>query len=133
MLISLPNGFKITSTLPIDNRLLLTKAEMLAMKKATMPDIYLCVCSEDKKIYIYDKSIEDKALDAETGRFRPIENYFTFHTAEAKSSLDEAIKSSSTVSAIVTAVGDAGSGLTKKVNDLEGAVTTLSMDGGEVI
>lgn len=133
MAISLPNGFKVISTLPIDNRLMLTKAEMRAVKKPTMPNIYLCVCSDDKKIYIYDKSIAVENLDPETGRFRPIENYFTFNTAEAKSNLDEAIRSSSTVSNIVTTVGDDGSGLTKKVNDLESTVASLSLDGGEVI
>lgn len=133
MAISLPNGFKVTSALPIDNRLMLTKAEMLAMKKPNMPDIYLCVCSEDKKIYIYDKSIAAEDLDAEIGRFRPIENYFTFNTSEAKSNLDEAIKSSSTISNIVTAVGNNESGLTKRVNDLQSTVDSLVMDGGEVI
>ena len=103
------------------------------MKKPNMPNIYLCVCSDDKKIYIYDKSIAAENLDPEIGRFRPIENYFTFNTAEAKSNLNEAIKSSATVSNIVTAVGNGESGLTKKVNDLESAVASLSMDGGEVI
>ena len=133
MAISLPNGFKITSTFPIDNRLMLTKAEMRAIKKPTMPDIYLCVCSDDKKIYIYDKSIAVENLDPEIGRFRPIENYLTFNTAEAKYNLDEAIKTSSTIGDIVATVGNDESGLTKKVNDLESAVTSLSMDGGEVI
>lgn len=98
-----------------------------------MPNIYLCVCSDDKKIYIYDKSIAAENLDPEIGRFRPIENYFTFNTAEAKSNLDEAIRASSTVSNIVMTVGDDESGLTKKVNDLEGTVASLSLDGGEVI
>lgn len=62
------NGFNITSKEPIDSRLVMTKEEMLAVKKARMPDKYFCLCSDDGKIYVYDANAE---IDPEFGRFRP--------------------------------------------------------------
>jgi len=68
MPIAFSNGFDITSKEPIDTRLVMTKAEMLAIKKARMPDNYFCLCSDDGKIYVYDSSAP---VDPEVGRFRP--------------------------------------------------------------
>lgn len=67
MPINFSNGFIITSKEPIDSRLVMTKAEMLAIKKARMPDNYFCLCSDDGKIYVYDATAE---VDPELGRFR---------------------------------------------------------------
>lgn len=69
MPINFSNGFDITSKEPIDVRLVMTKAEMLAIKKARMPDNYFCLCSDDGKIYVYDANAE---VDPEFGRFRPV-------------------------------------------------------------
>ena len=69
MAINFPNGFIITSQEPIDSRIVLTKAEMAAMKKARMPQVYFAVCSDDSKIYIYNAENE---VDPTTGRFRPL-------------------------------------------------------------
>lgn len=66
-MINLPQGFKIDAAEAIDSRLTLSKAEMLAIKDDTMPDIYLAVCKDNNSIYIYSK---DNSIDSETGRFR---------------------------------------------------------------
>lgn len=67
MAVSFPNGFKITCQEAVDNRLVLSKAEMLAMKKAKMPSVYFCMCKDDGNLYLYNDTNE---IDAETGRFR---------------------------------------------------------------
>ncbi len=65
-MIKLPGGLKITVPEPVDSRLILTKEEMRAVKAANMPDVYICFCKDDRKLYTYDKTRED---DPETGRF----------------------------------------------------------------
>ena len=70
-MISVPQGFKIGAAEAIDSRLTLSKAEMLAIKDNTMPDIYLAVCKDDNSIYIYSK---DNSIDSETGKFRVYAN-----------------------------------------------------------
>lgn len=70
-MLNFPNGFSITSTEPIDSRLVMTKAEMLAVKKAKMPQVYLTVCVDDGQLYIYNSA---NTLDEETGRFRRVES-----------------------------------------------------------
>lgn len=70
MAIIFPNGFDITSQEPIDARLVLTKEEMLNMKKASLPEKYFCVCKDDAKIYIYNSENEK---NEETGRYRVLE------------------------------------------------------------
>ena len=66
-MINFPNGFRITSQEPIDSRLVLTKAEMKASIDARMPDVYLAVCKDDGKVYLYNKNNE---VDDVTGKFR---------------------------------------------------------------
>ena len=66
-MISLPQGFKVGSTEAVDSRLVLTKAEMKAEKDSTMPQVYMAVCKEDAKLYVYDKSNE---ADETLGKFR---------------------------------------------------------------
>lgn len=58
--------FDVRSANPIDVRLLLTKAQMLAINDNMMPDYYLALCSDDGKLYLYDKSA---TAGAETGKF----------------------------------------------------------------
>ena len=52
---------------PIDSRLVMTKAQMLAANDATMPQVYGCWCTEDGKPYIYNKN---NTVDSQLGRFR---------------------------------------------------------------
>lgn len=66
-MISLPQGFKVGAAEAIDSRLILSKAEMLAIKDDLMPTVYLAVCKDDNSIYIYNK---DNSVDPETGKFR---------------------------------------------------------------
>lgn len=70
-MISLPQGFKVGAAEAVDSRLTLSKAEMLAIKDNTMPDVYLAVCKDDNSIYIYSK---DNSIDPETGKFRVYTN-----------------------------------------------------------
>ena len=44
-----------------------TFEEMRAVKKNSMPELYLAYCLEDRNFYIYDKQLED---DPVTGKFR---------------------------------------------------------------
>ena len=66
-MINLPQGFKVGATEAVDSRLILSKAEMLAIKDNLMPTVYLAVCKDDNTIYIYNK---DNSVDPETGKFR---------------------------------------------------------------
>jgi len=70
MAIQLPQGFKIGSIESIDSRILLTKAEMLAVNENIMPQNYFCICKDDSKLYIWNKTFDKTA---ELGRFRPYE------------------------------------------------------------
>lgn len=67
MAYNFPQGFQITGSEPIDTRLVLTKAEMLNIKKPNMPSVYFCICSDDGCLYLYNK---ENTLDEVTGRFR---------------------------------------------------------------
>lgn len=80
-MITMPQGFKIGSTESIDTRLVVTKAEMLAVKDSTMPQVYMAVCKDDGQMYIYNKA---NTLDAETGKYR-------LYAASAGSTTNEAI------------------------------------------
>jgi len=70
MAINLPSGFNITVQEPVDKRLLLTKAEMLATVDAKMPEKYFAVCKDDGKLYLYNVN---NSSSAETGKFRVFE------------------------------------------------------------
>ena len=72
MAIKLSDGLEILAGAAVDSRLILTKEQMRSMAKSNMPSIYLCICSEDKKLYIFDGSIAKADVDPEIGRFRPI-------------------------------------------------------------
>ena len=69
-------SFKISNADPIDRRLVLTKAEMLAMNDLKMPrsDIrkYFALCVDDNQFYVYDKDAEP---NEETGKFKCIMKY----------------------------------------------------------
>ena len=56
MAINVGQGFKRTSAAPVDESLVLTKAQMLGIDDNLMPEKYFCVCKDDGKLYLYDKS-----------------------------------------------------------------------------
>ena len=64
-MINLIQGFNISSPLPIDGRILLSRAEMASIDDNIMPDRYFCICEEDGLLYLYDKTVEVSEL----GRF----------------------------------------------------------------
>lgn len=70
MALSFPQGFSMAHNEPVDNRFVLSKAEMLTIKKAKMPDVYFTICSDDGNLYLYNK---DNELNDETGRFKKME------------------------------------------------------------
>ena len=65
--ISINAGFEVGSKQAIDARFVMTKAQMLAVSDAVMPDIYPTWCPDDGKNYIYTKTNE---VDPVTGKFR---------------------------------------------------------------
>ena len=71
MAINLGSGFHIGSNQPIDDRLIMTKSEMLNENENTFPDFYMCVCSDDGAIYTFN--VRNEAND-KTGKFRIIES-----------------------------------------------------------
>jgi len=71
MAIKLPQGFKIGSIEPIDTRLTLTKAEMFSINENTIPNNYLCICKDDGKFYLFNKTFEKLE---EIGKFRLYED-----------------------------------------------------------
>ena len=134
MAIKLSDGLEILAGAAVDSRLILTKAQMRSMSKSNMPSIYLCICSDDKKLYIFDSSIAKADIDPETGRFRPIENYLNFSSSEeAQSSIDATITaaisgSPSVQEAIKGAIAVNGGEIVDESNNAED-----SMNGGEII
>lgn len=83
--INLAGGLKINTADAVDSRLVLTKAEMKSLHYANdesrpttlrgkifqLPSNYLCVCSEDNTIYVYNALNEEDEL---TGKFKKVES-----------------------------------------------------------
>lgn len=65
-MIQIIQGFELLTREAIDNRLVLSKAEMLSVNDNQMPDTYFAVCTDDKKLYVYNK---DSNPSEETGKF----------------------------------------------------------------
>ena len=67
-MISVVQGFKVMTRDAVDNRILLSKSEMKAIKDNQMPDKYFAICKDDGYLYLYDKS---RVLtgEEETGKF----------------------------------------------------------------
>lgn len=70
MAIDVINGFHVGATAPIDDRFLLSKAQMLAFNDNIAPQSFLCCCTDDNKVYQYTKT---NTADATTGKFRVFE------------------------------------------------------------
>ena len=134
MATKLSDGFEILARAAVDSRLILTKEQMRSMSKSNMPSIYLCICSDDKKLYIFDGSIAKADIDPDTGRFRPIENYLNFSSSEeSQNSINATIttaisESPSVQEAIKGAIAVNGGEIVDKSNNAED-----SMNGGEII
>ena len=134
MAIKLSDGLEILAGAAVDSRLILTKEQMRSMAKSNMPSIYLCICSEDKKLYIFDGSIAKAEIDPEIGRFRPIENYLNFSSSEeSQNSINATItaaisESPSVQEAIKGAIAVNGGEIVDESNNAED-----SMNGGEII
>lgn len=104
-------GFNVQSTAAIDKRLILTKAEMLTVGTGSatfpVPDIYLCLCSDDGKLYLYNKN---NPIGDETGKYVLVDNQ---------------ILSNERFTSLETKVGDAESGLVKDVTKIKSDVTEI--------
>lgn len=57
-MIKLIQGFDVSSPLPIDGRIILSREEMASINDNIMPDKYFCICEEDGLLYLYDKNAE---------------------------------------------------------------------------
>ena len=68
--VKISQGFTRTGKFPIDETLLLTKAQMLAINDNLMPEKYFTLCLDDGKFYIYNKSATPSV---ETGKFTVFE------------------------------------------------------------
>ena len=134
MATKLSDGFEILASAAVDSRLILTKEQMRSMSKSNMPSIYLCICSDDKKLYIFDGSIAKADIDPDTGRFRPIENYLNFSSSEeSQNSINATIttaisESPSVQEAIKGAIAVNGGEIVDESNNAEDG-----MNGGEII
>lgn len=134
MAIKLSDGLEILASAAVDSRLILTKEQMRSMSKSNMPSIYLCICSDDKKLYIFDSSIAKADIDPDTGRFRPVENYLNFSSSEeSQNSINATIttaisESPSVQEAIKGAIAVNGGEIVDESNNAED-----SMNGGEII
>ena len=70
--VNVSNGFSIGTDAYVDERLLLTKAQMKeAEDEFFMPQRYIAYCLDDKQWYEYN---EGNTVDAQTGKFRAIPN-----------------------------------------------------------
>lgn len=132
--------FERTGPFPIDDTLVLSKAQMLAVSDAKMPEKYFAVCTDDGKFYTYDKSATPNAT---TGKFSVVEggDSHVELTQAQYNALTPEEKNNGTVYFITDAQGGGGSGsLTPATTtDLGGVIVgsglsvesdgTLSVDG----
>jgi len=120
MAITIPSGFKITAKESVDNRILLTKAEMAALSKATMPDKYFCICKDDGKLYMWDANRE---ATTEMGRFVSYEEVMDVSDAVNKAVADPTSKAK-----LETSLSAALPQSLKKSLDSQTADTGLNVD-----
>lgn len=76
-MIQIIQGFELLTREAVDNRLVLSKAEMLSVNDNQMPDTYFAVCTDDKKLYVYNK---DSNPSEETGKFTLYKNGSTIES-----------------------------------------------------
>lgn len=68
MSININSGFALGAAAPIDDRIVLTKEQMLNIDENVFPDTYFCVCKDDGTLYLFNKS--NVYLES-FGKFRP--------------------------------------------------------------
>jgi hypothetical protein len=61
-------GFELKTREAIDNRLVLSKLEMLNINDNQMPEKYFAICTDDGYLYIYNKNAS--LISSETGKFK---------------------------------------------------------------
>ena len=124
---SVSSPFKYGGLSALDIRTVLSKEQMTNMQDTQMPDKYFAICTDDAKLYIYDKSAN--VTNSTTGKFKPIDNLITFDTEEAKENFEEAIEESSTVQQLTTNVSNVQTWTTQHntLDDFSGTV-----DGGVI-
>lgn len=93
MSIIVNTGFHIGSATPIDDRLVLTKGQMLNINENLYPDVYMCVCKDDGQLYVYDRSAE---ISDETGKFRKVADSAIELTKEEYDQLSDEEKNNGT-------------------------------------
>lgn len=89
MAIKISTGFSIGSKDLIDDRLVLTKDQMLNINEAIYPDHFFSLCSDDNKIYVFD--VNNDVLDPEVGKFK------LYASGEGGVTIDDVTPSTSTV------------------------------------
>lgn len=70
MAIKINTSFSVGAPVSIDERLVMTWDRMLNVDDNVMPEVYLTVCSDDGRLYIYNKH---NAVHETTGKFRVME------------------------------------------------------------
>lgn len=66
------NGLNIQTASAIDKRIYLTYAEMRTAEDIFMlPDVYLAICANDGKLYLYNV---DNEVDPVTGKYRLLDD-----------------------------------------------------------
>ena len=146
---SLLAGFNITTASAIDKRLILTKEEMrtlvfedtkIAFKVPTHTlhtsshdKVYLAICAEDKRLYLYDESV---AYEEATGYFHPIASLLDFTDSEEGTleNFENAIKASTTIADLEKTLKgtETQPGLTSQIESIQKQVEELIMNGGEI-
>ena len=69
MALSVNSNFSVNCALPIEERFVLSKEQMLNANPNIIPDVYFCVCSDDGQFYLYNK---DNVGNAETGKYEKL-------------------------------------------------------------
>ena len=127
------NGFKVTTRSAIDQRILLTKADMLQVsqnKKYLVPDLYFALCLDDRKFYLYDAN---SSADPFTGKFHPVEEVVDFYSTEkTKENFNNAVDQSDAIVSINEVLDGTSSdpGLVQRVHDVENKIDNIVIDGG---
>ena len=70
MALNIAAPFKRAGAFPVDEALVMTKAQMLAVNDNTMPESYFAICPDDGQFYLYAK---ENTMDPETGKYRVLE------------------------------------------------------------
>lgn len=117
------NGFNVQTASAIDQRILLTKAEMLRESSDEtslfmLPDAYFAICSDDGNLYLYNV---DNVPNSVTGKFKIIDEAISFASDEAKAQLNNAIKNTLTIQEIQENIDE----LEERTDTLETNVTNL--------